>query len=88
MSPFSLLDVSLLRARDHSIADQESALKTGTCALLQPRSAPAAASERSGHTFALTGAIFAGILMSFGALAASQAMFSDNAAPAHSRSTR
>ncbi|WP_167760286.1 hypothetical protein [Paraburkholderia pallida] len=47
---------------------------------MRSRDETGAAAEGRGKRFALTGAVFAGILMSFGALAATHSMFDGSGA--------
>ncbi|MFD1560204.1 hypothetical protein ACFSHT_31920 [Paraburkholderia silviterrae] len=74
MSPLSLIEISSIRARAHLLAGDEPPHASGTGAL-RSRDETGAVAEGHDNKFALTGAIFAGILMSFGALAVTHSMF-------------
>lgn len=73
MSPFSLIDASRLHARGSSVADHDAkAIETRAMLLGAPGEG-----KRKGNRLAPGGAIFAGILMSFGVRASTQAEFGD-----------
>ncbi|HEV3432206.1 MAG TPA: hypothetical protein VG320_30360 [Paraburkholderia sp.] len=65
MSPFSLIDASRLQARG-SIVEDHTFMAARTCALFQKREETPREGKRQDKRFSLSGAMFAGILMSFG----------------------
>ncbi|MFP6561954.1 hypothetical protein WJ542_27175 [Paraburkholderia sp. B3] len=77
MSPLSLIDVSSLRDRAHSIVGDDRA-RSAPVDTLRARDEIGALAQKHDSRFALTGAIFAGILISFGALVAAHVMFGSN----------
>jgi hypothetical protein len=87
MNPLSLIGVSSMHDRVRSIVgdDRGSSEQTGT---LRARDEIAAPVEEKDGRLALTGAIFAGILISFGALAAVHVMFDSDGAPQETRHPR
>jgi hypothetical protein len=87
MSPLSLIDVSSMHDRVRSIVgdDHASPQQTG---MLRARDDIAVSVEAKDTRFALTGALFAGILISFGALAAAHVLFDSNGEPQETQHPR
>lgn len=87
MSPLSLIDVSSMRDRAHAIVGDDRA-QPSPAGSLRARDEVAASAQTHGSRFALTGAIFAGVLISFGALAAAHVMFDGDGTPHETRNPR
>ncbi|WP_322045061.1 hypothetical protein [Paraburkholderia sp. J67] len=76
MSPYSLIDVSSMQERVSTIAGDGEANR-GRVAAMQTHDEAATGIEQHGNRFALTGALFAGILVSLTGMAATRSLFDE-----------